>query len=137
MSKILITGRTNSGKSESLRILKTLDKNLNLTETPLIVDSFNSLGTILVNSDDIRSYDHILIIDRPTLFCYPQLVGGKIDTYISKEGDSFFSNIDKEERILKYLTEIPTHTIIKNNRSLDTLKVRIKDFYNKFLKENK
>jgi hypothetical protein len=131
MSKILITGRTNSGKSESIKILRASDKNLKLIESPLISELSSDLGTILVKcTDDIESYDHILIIDRPTLVCYPWLVGSKV-TNMS------FSRIDQEERLLKYLTEMPTCTIIKNNRSLDTLKVRIKDFYNKFLKENK
>jgi hypothetical protein len=126
---ILVTGRANCGKSEAVKILKSLNKNLKLAETALISNGVADFGTIL-DTDDIETYNYIIIIDRPVLICHPWLIGSKISS-------TSFSRIDQEERLLKYLTELSTCTIIKNDSSLDTLRVRIKDFYNKFLKENK
>jgi len=103
MPKLIITGRTNCGKSF---LKKAIEGQVNIE----IIES--SSRTFL---STYKEGDKIIVIDAPAILC-------------SIRSGLAFSVADqkREDDILSYVTELPSCTIIKNAGSLDDLRVKIK-----------
>jgi len=105
MHKLIITGRTNSGKSFFKKTIEGLT-NMEIVES-------NSRTFLSIYKEG----DKIVVVDTPAIIC-------------SIRSGLAFSVADqkREDDILLYVTELPSCTIIKNIGSLDDFRVKIKKF---------
>ena len=103
--RIIITGRSNSGKSTAMSFLQ---KDQSAIEV--------SPDKILANYSE---EDIIILIDTPALFCYKR--SGCIENDID-----YLNRIKKEDFLLDFVKELPDCHILKNDQSTDVLKVRLK-----------
>lgn len=103
--KVIVTGRTSSGKSTFKEIVESL------TNKDIIESDARSIFL------PYHEGDKIVIIDTPAILCHNRTVR------------SFsMSDQKKEDDMLSYVTELPNCTIIKNAGSLDDFRVKIKKF---------
>lgn len=111
--RLIITGRQGSGKTTVRELLEAERKNLDLEEY--------DLSDFIDGAKDLyREEDHILLIDTPALLCD-----------IRTQKNFLISLRNRESDCIKYVTELPKCTIIKNDNSLDMLRVIVKKFIKK------
>jgi len=106
---MLITGRTQSGKSTLIDIEDQINHHHNNVMIECPIDQFMNSYT---------EGELIILIDTPAIFCMQRaLTAGK---HLS------LSEIKKQDIIIEYVKELPYCTIIKNNLTIDDFKVKIK-----------
>ena len=104
--KLIVTGRTGSGKSEFKDIAELL----------IHVDIIEITPSSFISA--YREGDKIVVVDTPAILCCTR----------AGEPSIIAGDQKREDYILSHVTELPNCTIIKNAGSLDDFRVKIKKF---------
>lgn len=117
MNQILICGLPGSGKTTTSNLLKEISPAITFIEVGSSVDLLPSLN----------DRTQILVIQCPAILCFQR----------SRRPDQRFeeylktTHFEHKEKLMKYMTELPNCTIIKNDLSLEHLRLQIKKFLKK------
>jgi predicted kinase len=110
--KVIVVGRDSSGKSTFVNEVKRTAGNIETLELNRIEDLISRY----------TPNDKIVFIQTPLILCL-------------KRANRVFINMEdlkKQDEYLSYVTELPDCTIIKNDRSFDDFKVKIKKYVKSF-----
>lgn len=117
MSSIIICGLPGAGKTTVAQLLNEIGA-IQPVEVGTSVD-------LLLSALSDKS--QLLIVECPVILCFQRTRRS------SQRFDEFVKTlqIEQKERLLKYMTDLPNCTIIKNDLSLDHLRLQIKKFLKK------
>lgn len=116
MNHILICGLPGSGKTTTLNFLKEISSSLPI-----------EVGTSVDTLPPISDKTQILLIQCPVILCFQR----------TRRADQCFeeflktNHVEYKEKLMRYMTELPNCTIIKNDLSLEHLRLQIKKFLKK------
>lgn len=111
-TRILITGRSGSGKNTCMQLLADELRGEDYVFIELPSDIF---------LQHYKEEEVILYVNTPVILCAGRL---------RKSINLTFQK--KEDQLLSYVTELPNCYIIDNNQTIDDLKVKIKKFVKNF-----
>ena len=124
--KIYVTGRNGSGKSTFIEQVRQELEGPFLSKTTSSLLTNNKIRPHLIETklknlaDYYREGDLVVVIDTAAMLCS-----------IRKDLSFSIKNANYENDLLRHVTELPKCTIIKNNDSIDTLRVQVKKYIKK------
>lgn len=110
---ILVFGKPKSGKTTLEAIVQA--------NSSMSVTTFSDIDA-LAEAYSTQLRQQIIVVDAPTLVCYKRSQVRRFSRFLESE------ELSKYEEAIKYLTELPNVTIIKNDESLDAFRYKVKAF---------